>query len=199
MKKTKRYFVVIGVMMVLAILCFAGCGGSKKAEKVSATPIPTPTATATATPTPTPKPTATATPTPKPTATPTPAPQKFKANLYTSSKNKEIYFYSIENQNYLSEQQLNILGEDDKVTIYTTEVDEIVDFNIQKMNGDPLNGEQVSYYTNVGKNCFAIYEERTLLSEGGYIMLTNITSETQYRLSIFTDDGIYCAVVQFSK
>ena len=61
MKKTKRYF-VIGVMMVLATLCFAGCGGSKKAEKVSATPNHTPTATVTATPTP--KPTATATPTP---------------------------------------------------------------------------------------------------------------------------------------
>ena len=98
MKKTKRYF-IIGVMMVLATLCFAGCGGSKKAEKVSATPNPTPTAIVTATPTPTPQPTATATP--KPTATPTPALQKFKANLYTSSKNKEIYFYSIENQDYL--------------------------------------------------------------------------------------------------
>lgn len=198
MKKTKRYF-IIGVMIVLATLCFAGCGGSKKAEKVSAIPNHTPTATVTATPTPTPQPTATATPTPKPTATPTPAPQKFKANVYTSSKNKEIYFYSIENQNYLSEWQLTILGEDDKVTIYTTEVNNFNGFNIQKMNGDPLDGEYISYYTSYGEKCIANYDE-TLLSKGGYIMLTGITSETQYRLSVFTGDGgTYCAVVQFRK
>ena len=196
MKKTKRYF-IIGLMMLLATLCFAGCGGSKKAEKVSATPNHTPTATVTATPTPTPQPTATATP--KPTATPTPALQKFKANVYTSSKNKEIYFYSIENQNYLSEWQLTILGEDDKVTIYTTEVNNFNGFNIQKMNGDPLDGEYISYYTSYGEKCIANYDE-TLLSKGGYIMLTGITSETQYRLSVFTGDGgTYCAVVQFRK
>lgn len=197
MKRTKRYFVVLYIMMALAILCLTGCGSSKTTEKVSSTPI------ATATPTTEPMVTSKPEPTTTPTQIPTPMPEVISVTVFTSTNHhRNIYFHTIDDAEYLHVDSSSVWSGnslDDKidVSLYTADVSEFDGFRIDKAENEPLKDEQVQIFDYEGNDITERGVELSdILMKGGAIKITNMEWNTIYRLTIYANGGTYATFVK---